>query len=152
MEHAVISLSEISRSLETHIIEYYKVCLLKTNQFSTKYILQKLIEYHKTHTKDLKSNLVGDTGKYFQADLPDKYRQQFINSRKINSFDIENLNFVEATKLAIVLLNFQIEFYSQLAEDSDSESLRDRLEKIIELKNNYIRDLETEFDRLNYRK
>ncbi len=152
MDHAMISLSELSQSAESHFIEYYKACLLKTNQFSTKYILQKLIEYHKKHTEDLSSKLASDTGKYFPSDLTEKYHQQFSNSGAVNSFDIENLNFVEATKLAVVLANFQIDFYNQLAQDPDCESSRGRLEIIIELKKNYIKDLEAEFERLNYRK
>ncbi len=151
MVNRVISLYEVSRSIESHCIDFYKACVLKTNQFSTKYILQKMIEHHKKHLGIIKTNLSNEHEKIFAPDLLENYQQHFSNSESINSFDIVNLNFVEVTKLAIGLINLQIDFYRQMAEDLEEVSTKKSIDNIIELKTNYIRNLETEFDRLSYK-
>ena len=148
----VISLNEFSRSIESRCIEFYKTCVLKTNQFSTKYILQKLIEQHKKHIKKLDLEFSFEGEEPLNSGHLENYTMQFSKAWQISAFDIENLNFVEATKLAISLINFQIDFYRQLTEEISGPEFQEIIEKIIVFKTDYIKELESEFERLSYKK
>ncbi len=48
-----VSVKEFVRRLEKFNLDFYNNCLLKTNQFSTKYILQQAIKNQQDHQKEL---------------------------------------------------------------------------------------------------
>jgi rubrerythrin len=146
-----ISLQALSTAIESHAIGFYKTCLLKTNQFSTKYVLQRMIEHHKKHVQQLGSALTFDNENVLNAGLIEAYHQNFDAAGMLSDADIENLNFVEATKLAIGLIKFQIEFYRRLHSQQEDPDLAKNIEAILAVKADYIRDLETESDRLSHR-
>ncbi len=147
----MISLQALSTAIESHGIEFYKTCLLKTNQFSTKYVLQRMIEHHKKHAKNLGSAITSDNENLLNTGLIETYQQKFAAAGMISDAEIENLNFVEATKLAIDLIKFQMEFYRQLCNQQEDPDLANDIETILAVKADYIRELESESDRLSYK-
>lgn len=152
MKDTDLSLKEFSQSIETTSIEFYKTCILKTRQFSTKYILQKLIEQHKKHMSELDAHLVDSGSPTVKTSDLESYLSSFQKTGSIKIRDMENLNFVEATNLAIVLASFQLDFYRNLAEEmKGSPDLKD-LDIILDLKSKYLDELKSELERLSYDK
>ena len=152
MAPGMITLHEFTRSIESYSIEYYKSCILKTNQFSTKYILQKLIESHKRHQLKIEAVLENDNDFSVEVRLLEEFRQNFNPAGIFGSVNVENLNFVEAAKLGIGLINYQIMFYRQIVNDIKDTELRQELEKLVILKTDHRKDLQAESERLTYKK
>ena len=94
MAPGMITLHEFTRSIESYSIEYYKSCILKTNQFSTKYILQKLIESH---------NKVSDSVKH-QEDSENHWRSRRRNIRKSDCWKSSDKISTPLVSLALLML------------------------------------------------
>jgi rubrerythrin len=152
MSDTDLSLKEFSQSIESTSIEFYKTCILKCRQFSTKYILQKMMEHHKKHMSELEALLVDNGPPAIKASDLESYRSSFRRTGSVKTNDREHFNFVDATTLAITLASFQLDFYRNLEKELKGSPGSKDLDKILDLKIKYLDELKSELDRLSYDK
>ena len=149
-EPSAVHLSEFIYKIEEQGLNFYKQLMLKTNQYSTKFILQKVFVEHQKHMKNLQQDL---------ADLGDEIinAAQFANvsfeeniKNYKEKYNPENLTFVEATKLAGCLVEKYIEIYENILNHKISSDWRKAIERMLENKRVYLQQLDNEHKRLRY--
>jgi hypothetical protein len=148
-------LSEHIIDLEDRGLQFYRDCMRITNQFSTKYILGKVLKRQQAHVKRLKSeifhlrdnvDLTIDINVDIDVDIDD-----FLKCKLPQEFDREHLNFVEATKLALRMSDYYLEMYRRLFQNSTDIEKQNLLKCVIEKKNEYTEQLKKEYERLRYK-
>ncbi len=147
----LIPVKEFVRRLEEFSVDFYKKCLTKTNQFSTKYILQQAITSHQNHNKDiiLSLELLGEeeVNTRHLEDIMDNFSRNHVAGK----FELENLNFVEATHLAILLMEYVIDKYNILMKCKLSAETKISLNNIYQNKQNRLEALKKEYEKRRYK-
>jgi hypothetical protein len=132
-------------------LNFFQECIAKTNQFSAKYVLEKMLEWHQEHINTLKIDiqLVRDNlaGIEDLAEIEHKFSIQDL----CEEFDLSTLTFVEAIKLAIRIAEKDVAFYQRIVEGNLKSVSREALKRILSEKSNYITFLRTEHTRLSYK-
>jgi hypothetical protein len=77
--------------------------------------------------------------------------QDFIVNHVDSEFELDNLNFVEATHLTIVLMEYVISIYQKLMKYELSKSSIETLNSIFTLKKEYLKSLTDEYEKLRYK-
>ena len=146
-----ISLKDLVHQLEGFSVDFYRDCLLKTNQFSTKFILQQVIKAQQEQQKEMVEliNLLGDeqVDARYLDNIIDNFSKKYVDGQ----FELESLNFVEATHLAIILMNYTIEKYKILMEYSLSRESKSSLHNIFKIKQKQLAELEKEYEKRRYK-
>jgi rubrerythrin len=145
-------LSEFIYKIEMQGLNFYKQLIHKTNQYSTKFILQKIFIEHQKHVENLKLCLDSLRDEVIVA-------EQFADVSLAQVFKIfeqeykpKNLTFVEATKLAGRILENYVEIYEKLLNENISSDWRRAIEQILEKKSAYLQQIHNEHERLRYKK
>ena len=144
-------IQEYVSQLEKFCITFFKKCEVKTNQFSTKFILQRVVEEYRELMDDV-SELVNTLGD--EPVDPGSLKQAFANFENENldeNPDLENLNFVEAKNLAINTIEFVISQYRQLIEKGVSQESEKIISEIITVKNRHLKSLKSEYEKVRYK-
>ena len=147
LEPSEILVGDLLLKKEEQGLKFYRDCILRTNQFSTKYVLQKVLRVHQDHVEDLKleiKNLSEDT---LDSNLISELDKDSI--REICSeFDFDTLTFREATRLAIKLSENDISFYEKLLDTDLNKPSQKAIERILYKKSTYVMQLKNEYERL----
>lgn len=147
----LIPVKEFVHRLEEFSVDFYKSCLLKTNQYSTKYILQQAIKSHQDHHKDIIRflELPGEEEVYARhlENIMDDFSQNHVDG----NFELENLNFVEATHLAILLMEYVIAKYQILMKCKLSGETIKSLNDIYQMKQSQLEALKKEYEKRRYK-
>jgi len=150
LDKANIPMANLLQIKEEQGLRFYKDCIHKTNQFSTKYILQKFLREHQDHIEKLKNELQ-DTA---EKSLAKQFLKQLAKSdppqELCKEYDLSTLTLVEATKLAIRLAENDIDFYGHLLEQKLKIVSRQALEKIISEKASFVKQLKSEYNKILY--
>jgi len=147
-ETSEIQIGDLLRRKEELGLKFYQDCIQKTNQFSTKYILQKVLRVHQDHVEDLKLDLQNLTGDKVENNLVSDIERELSSINLSNEFDFSTLTFREATKLAIRFAENDILFYNKLLEkEFDSASVK-VIQRILNKKSTYLMQLKSEYQRL----
>jgi rubrerythrin len=148
LESSEILVGDLLLKKEEKGLKFYRDCIQKTNQFSTKYVLQKVLRVHQDHVEDLKLEIQNLSGDKVDPNLVSNLDKVVSNEDLCNEFDFATLTFREATRLAIRLAENDIQFYENLLEkDLDSPS-RKAIERILYKKSTYVMQLKNEYQRL----
>ena len=146
-----ISFDRLVNKIEEMGIQYFRDCILKTNQYSTRYILQKVLQDHSAHVERIKS----DISAYENLVISEKQVKLLFNRSAFDTFvdkyDVENLNFVEATELAIKLTEHFMDLYNKLASLPGEPEIQKASQFILSKKSIYLEILKKEYDRLSYK-
>lgn len=146
-----LAIQEYVGRLEKFCRAFFKKCEIQTNQYSTKFILQKIVEEYSERMDEV-SHLVESLG-----DEPvdvQNLSQAFAGFEKKylhDNEDLENLNFVEAKNLAIKTMEFVINQYRQLIEMVASPESGKIISEIIESKNRHLKSLKSEYEKVRYK-
>lgn len=152
MSHAKGNETVFVVSLVNHIedmgVKCFKNCLLQTNQFSTRYVLTKVLRDYNDHVKQLKTEMNDFKNTVI-------YKRQIIDLMKrdipatiINKYDLNNLNFVEANKIAIDLTEQYIHLYQSINAIETTAEVKALTELILAKKYVYLESLKSEYERL----
>ena len=144
------SFSELVVRCEKSGLQFYRDCMRITNQFSTKYILEKVIQKQRKHVTRLLADIGNVYDSVAEAAALEKKLQIFLQKELVREFDRENLNFVEVTKLAIRMTSFYRDMYMHLKENESLKNLHPVIDHIIESKSMFINQLTSELERLSY--
>ena len=151
MNRKYIPVRQYVQRLEKFCIEFFKKCEEQTNQFSTRFILQKAISEYRQWMQDLseKVNSLGEDPVYIN-DL-DRMLDTFSRQNLDQNQDVDNLNFVEATNLAMVIMEFVITKYKELIGSEISERSRLIISEIIAEKQKHLCLLKSEYEKVRYK-
>jgi hypothetical protein len=133
---------------ETEGLKFYRECIQKTNQFSTKYVLQKVLRVHQDHIEDLKVDIQNLTSDKLNKDLITEIDNSLSHEDVGNEFDFATLTFREATKLAIKFSENDIRFYEYLLTKDLEKPTKKAIERILYKKSTYVMQLKSEYERL----
>lgn len=137
--------------IEHSVVGIFKNLILDSNQFSTQFVIQKIMQDFLDHSKKVKS--VGNELEHSQKD--DINLSFFKPGNLLTAFpgdsDYSLLNFVEASVFSITILKNQIEIYQNLEKQIADTQRKEILLKIIQLKRDYLDKLESEYERLRYK-
>jgi len=144
--------SDIINKIESQGTQFYRHCLEKSNQFSAKFILNKRLKEYQQHVSELWTEIED-----LQVELPDLSDEilpepEIIFNRLENEFEVENLNFVEATKLAIRMMQESIHYYKLILKSNNSTQWDEIINRILSTKQKYLNLLDSEYERLKYKK
>ena len=129
-------------------LKFYRDCIQKTNQFSTKYVLEKVLRDHQKHVEDLKLDLQNLTDDKIESDLVTAIEKELPSRNFSDEFDFATLTFREATKLAIRFAENDIVFYENLLEKDLDESSKKTIQRVLYKKSTYMMQLKSEYERL----
>lgn len=146
-----ITISAFVRQLEEFNVDFYKNCLLKTNQFSTKFILQQVIQDHQKYKKDIIPDIDGLGEEQVESSHLENIIEDFRRNNVENQFEQESLNFVEATELAVILIEYVIKKYEILLKYSLSSASKKSLDVIFQKKQNQLEMLKKEYEKRRYK-
>jgi hypothetical protein len=79
--------------------------------------------------------------------MVEDFKRQQIDSK----VELDKLNFIEATHLSIILLEYVMGIYDKLKQNLTSDPARQILESILKLKNEYLKNLRDEYEKLRYK-
>ena len=147
----LITISAFVRQLEEFNVDFYKNCLLKTNQFSTKFILQQVIQDHLKYKKDIIPDMDGLGDEQVESRYLENIIEDFRRNYVENRFELESLNFVEATELAVILIEYVIKKYEILLKYSLSSASKKSLDVIFQKKQNQLEMLKKEYEKRRYK-
>jgi hypothetical protein len=146
-----ITISAFVSRLEEFNIDFYKNCLLKTNQFSTKFILNQVIQEHQKYKKDIIPDIDGlgeeQVDSRFLENIIEDFKRDYVE----NQFELESLNFVEATELAVILIEYVIKKYEILLKYPLSPASKKSLDVIFQKKQNQLDMLKKEYEKRRYK-
>jgi len=146
-----IPIDEFVRRLETFSLDIYKQCLHSTNQFSAKFILQRVIKDHMGHTEEI-SQISGELGdEKLDSRILHGITEDFRKKNIEADFDLQILNFVEANNLAIRLMEYVIDKYNQVLKGDISSASAENLKLILAKKNQRIDYLKSEYEKVRYK-
>ena len=131
-------------------LKFYRECLKKTNQFSAKFILAKVIEEHQTHVRTLKTYFNDNKAGTIRPDIYSQIEKRHRYQDMIDLFDLTCLTHLEAIKLGLKMTARDIEFYQTLSKSAADKHVADALEAVISIKNEHLKSLQVQYDRLNY--
>ena len=151
MNKNFITVKTFVERVESFSIDFYKKCLLETNQFSTKYVLQNVIKEHSAHSQEVVSAAAAFRDEKVNGRHLQDIMQDFIGNHVDSEFELDNLNFVEATHLTIVLMEYVISIYQKLMAYELSKSSIETLNSIFTLKKEYLKSLTDEYEKLRYK-
>jgi hypothetical protein len=143
-------LSEYILDLEERGLQFYRDCMRMTNQFSTKYILERVLKRQRAHVKNLKSEIRHLQDLELSID-PKIDVDDFLKNELPQEFDREQLNFVEATKLALRMSEYYHDLYNQLLQRFKQIEQQNLLKCVIEKKSEFTEQLNKEYERLRYK-
>lgn len=146
-----ITISAFVRQLEEFNVDFYKNCLLKTNQFSTKFILQQVIQDHQKYKKDIIPDIEGFGEEQVESSYLENIFEDFRRNYVENQFELESLNFVEATELAVILIEYVIKKYEILLKYPLSSNSKKSLDVIFKKKQNQLEMLKKEYEKRRYK-
>lgn len=129
-------------------LKFYRDCIQKTNQFSTKYVLQKVLRVHQDHVEDLKVDIKNLSGEKVDNNIVSALDKNTSIVDICSEFDFATLTFREATRLAIQLAENDIKFYENLLEKKLDRSSKKAIERILYKKSTYVMQLKNEYERL----
>jgi hypothetical protein len=147
----LITISAFVRQLEEFNVDFYKNCLLKTNQFSTKFILQQVIQDHQKYKKDIIPDIDGLGEEQVESRYLENIIEDFRRNYVENKFELESLNFVEATELAVILIEYVIKKYEILLKYPLSSASKKSLDVIFQKKQNQLEMLKKEYEKRRYK-
>ena len=130
--------------LENASINFFNRCLRKTNQYSTKFILQKVIRIQKKYISELKFDF-----QQLDAAITDKFHaSEDLYADLETLFDLCTLTFLEATKISLRIAERQCSVYDKLLSNETNTFSQELLLQIIDTKKRHIKALKEEFDHL----
>jgi hypothetical protein len=146
-----MEISQILQKNEENGLHFYRDCINKTNQYSTKYILQRFIRDLQDQLAILREEFasISDESILNRDLLPAEYSDSL---RKVGkSFNISTLTLLEAIRLAIQITEQNINNYRQLLDNDMNVKSRRALGRIVRKKTAYKEHLQTEYDRLRFK-
>jgi hypothetical protein len=149
VESSEIRVGELLLKKEEQGLKFYRECIHKTNQFSTKYVLQKVLRVHQDHVEDLKLDIQNLSADKLKSSLRAELDKDTERERLCEEFDFATLTFREATKLAIMLSENDIKFYEKLLEKELDKPSKKAIERILYKKSTYVMQLKNEYKRLD---
>jgi rubrerythrin len=152
LEQSDILVGDLLRKKEEVGLKFYRDCIQKTNQFSTKYVLQKVLRVHQDHVEDLKLDLQNLAEDRVDSNLISEIEKGVSSTNLSDEFDLATLNFREATRLAIRFAENDIKFYEKLIEKDLDDSSKKAIERVLYKKSTYVMQLKSEYKRLKYKK
>jgi rubrerythrin len=148
VETSEILVGEILLKKEEQGLKFYRDCIQKTNQFSTKYVLQKVLRVHQDHVEDLKMEIQNLSADKIDTAMVSELDEAISNADIRNEFDFATLTFREATRLAIQLAENDIWFYENLLEKKLNNPSKKAIERILYKKSTHVMQLRSEYERL----
>jgi hypothetical protein len=149
MESRKIALKEFIIRLENTGNEILKNCIKRNTQFSTKFIVQKILAQNEKQFKILSR----DPNLTEKPLLPKQWitRQNWnaIQEELKKNFDLENLNFIEANHLAVRLNEYMIEIYRSIQVKTSSTAAKKVFKAMIAQKIQTNLKLKKEYRRLS---
>lgn len=147
-----ITITNFVQNLETFAIDFFKSCLHKTNQYSTIYVLQRLIKENQKHQRTLQPVIktlgIDQISLQYLVSLRDNFTKKRIESK----FELDCLNFVEATNITIIVTEFLLSEYQKLIGNASiSSESKTALEQICQYKEKYLQLLRSENEKLRYK-
>jgi hypothetical protein len=142
---------DILKQKEELGLEFFRSCIRKTNQFSTKYILQKVLDERQTHVKNLLDDIKANTTQNIDKEIISIVENENSLQDFCEEYDFSTLSFLEATQLAIRVTEKDIEFYKNISIRNLDETLRTVIEKILSKKSAFLKDLQNEYEKLKYK-
>ena len=152
LETSEILVGDLLRRKEELGLKFYRDCIQRTNQFSTKYILQKVLRVHQDHVEDLKLELQNLSEDKVESSLVSGIEKGVSSTDLSKEFDLATLTFREATRLAIRFAENDIIFYENLLDNNLDNSSTKAIERILYKKSTYVMQLKSEYERLRYKK
>jgi len=152
LEQTEILVGDLLRKKEELGLKFYRECIQKTNQFSTKYILQKVLRVHQDHVEDLKLDLHHLSEDKVHARQVSEIENEVTQTDLTLEFDLATLTFREATRLAIRFAENEIKFYEKLLEIELSNSSKKAIDRVLYKKSTYVMQLKSEYERLKHDK
>ncbi len=131
MESRKIPLKEFISHLENNGNTILKNCIKKNTQFSTKFIINKIIAQNEKQLGIMQK----DKTIIEKPSLPEQWVVQQdwdqIQAELKNDFDLENLNFIEANQLAMRLNEYKIRIYQSIQGKTSSTAVKKVLTAVI---------------------
>ncbi|TFG99502.1 MAG: hypothetical protein E4H13_08820, partial [Calditrichales bacterium] len=116
--HTELSLHDFITRKEENGLEFYRDCLKKTNQFSAKYILAKVIAEYQSHVESLKSFFNDNQVRTIKTENFGRIEKSHGYQDIIDLYDLTCLTHLEAIKLGLQMTSRDIEFYVTLSESA----------------------------------
>jgi hypothetical protein len=133
---------------ESRAIEILKNCIKKNNQFSTIFVIQQYISGLERQLKKLRKDESVTTKVRVPAAWIGESDWSAVQARVAGEYDLENLNFLEATQLVTSITEYLVAGY-QAAENKTSEKvIKHVLHKAVERKTDQLKKLKKEYLRL----
>ena len=146
-----IRIIEFINNVEKFSVEFYKKCLLETNQFSTKYVLQNVIKNQMEQSQKVVDLAKDVNDEQVRGNNLREMIQDFSNKYVKSEYELDNLNFVEATHLSIFLTEYVIGIYQKIITGDLSVKTSDTLNSIVRMKQEYLQNLNIEYEKLRYK-
>jgi rubrerythrin len=151
LESSEIFVGDLLLKKEEDGLKFYRDCIEKTNQFSTKYVLQKVMRVHQDHVEDLKEDIQTLSEDKIKSGLITELYNTLSREDLSKEFDLATLTFREATKMAIKISENEIRFYENLLEKGLDKPSKKAIERILYKKSTYLMQLKNEYKRLEYK-
>ena len=148
LDSSEIMVGELLLKKEETGLKFYRDCIQKTNQFSTKYVLQKVLRVHQDHVEDLKLDIQNLSEDKLDTNVVSDLDDSISNADICKELDFATLTFREATRLAIQLAENDIQFYESLLEKNLENHSKKAIERILYKKSTYVMQLKSEYERL----
>jgi rubrerythrin len=148
LEPSEILVGDLLLKKEEHGLKFYRDCIQKTNQFSTKYVLQKVLRVYQDHVEDLKLDIQNLTSDKIDTKMIADSDIAVSEAEFCEEFDFATLTFREATKLAIKFAENDIKFYENLLNNKLDNPSKKAIERILYKKSTYVMQLKGEYERL----
>lgn len=141
---------QVIAHLEQTVTDLLIKCAHRTTQFSTKFVVQKMISTSGKQMKDLRKNKSGNPDKLLLPVqwIADQKIEEHLN-KLVKPFDMENLNFIEATNLGIILNEYLLACYRSIERRASSAELKKIIRLFITLKTAYVAELKKDHVRLS---
>jgi len=150
LEHSEILVGDLLLKKEELGLKFYRDCIQQTNQFSTKYVLQKVLRVHQDHVEDLKLELQNLSEEKIDSNLISDLEKGITSKDLSEEFELSTLTFREATRLAIRFAENDIRFYEKILEKDLDNPSKKAVERIIYKKSTYVMQLKNEYERLKH--
>ncbi len=151
LQNVDIPVAEYLQKKEEKDLNFFQECIAKTNQFSAKYVLEKMVERHQQHIDTLKTDIQLMRDDLAVIDDLTEIEHKYSVQDLCEEFDLSTLTFVEAIKLAIRIAENDIALYQRILEGDLKSVSQEALKRILSVKSNYIKFLKTEHRRLSYK-
>lgn len=131
---------------------FFRRIMRKNNQFSTQFVIQSVLKKQAQHAIELKSEAEQTNRVSVKVDHEINTDREKLLDQISEEFDFKNLNFVEATKLAIRVVEKNTMYLKQLLPKQDMPESKNNLQWLIAKKEQFREALENEYERLRYKK